>query len=441
MGRADRRHYGVVLFDEPKHPEAGWAMQAGDRPFRIESVGNLDSDVFWLTNLEYKAFRESNLDRSPRFLEDGYLRLRLNAMLADWGLREETPEIQLRSLTALFHATMTLAEKLYGIDYVPPYALAVGLAELLGPKVHQEQPADATYALESASQSYVFCQTPKWRKHDKVVTFSLHRGVHAQALASASVPVGRFQTLSNHELPDGADARLEWAFQEERPLLLRVKLTNIDPDVSPLINYGAGARARRGRVEGKRVQQTNLHEWITAPELKLLAKHAQVEILAVMAAERYIESPIRLPAISSELSDLAYLSYAYGLLAENAWVAGTVDSEGKKKVSPLSVWLQSLDRARCFAAALAISRQAEDVVIMSYGYGRITLRLPDMGSHFGSDLANIALPCDVLSPVLAPGLYRSEVLVTKPIHSLQELYLHGQRDALHSIDQALLEAV
>ena len=114
--------HGCVRFDADDPNMGGWASVEGMEAFRISSVGNLDNDTLWWTNLSFSAIYGANLHKTPYIKRTTYLNSWLQEGQADicsaWGLmRRSYTEKQITEiLSGVFSRVMWYAKGAYGID-------------------------------------------------------------------------------------------------------------------------------------------------------------------------------------------------------------------------------------------------------------------------------------------------------------------------------------
>lgn len=425
---------GAVVFADQTTHKAGWSARAGERPRRVRSTADLDTETIWWTNLEYGAFAGSGLDRSPRFRGAAFLRTSQKALLKEAGLYAAPASEQVAYLAELLASTIACAYTL-GLQVVPPVSLARGFRErALGRRYGYRGPQEIRDALERAGQPYAFCEAPPWRRGDCVLTLVHHRVAHAAALLALPVPDGRFAFVDPAQLPAAHSDLAAY----DKPLLLRVEIDSFDPALARLINYGAGAQDLRRHGDGATLYtEANAHQWLSQPEFRLLYPHAQLRVLDALVAERFACLPLALPKIGNRHR----LSPAFGLAVESLWSAVVRDHSGRLDPSPASVWLQAHDRAICMEAAVEFGRRLPEAVCQHYGSGRITLRLPDLGDQLQVQLAHALRGTDWLPPIMADR----RLWAPLPDHPdaaalLQAMCLRGQLDAMARMDQALLAA-
>ena len=77
---------GVVWFDDIEMATEGWASQNGEDSYRIDGVGQLSSNTFWITNLSFKNFRRLNLNQFKNIFDEQYFRTSLRQLAAELGL-------------------------------------------------------------------------------------------------------------------------------------------------------------------------------------------------------------------------------------------------------------------------------------------------------------------------------------------------------------------
>ena len=117
------KQFGCVRFDSDDPNMGGWASVSGREAYRISSVGNLDNDTLWWTNLSFQAMFEANLNKTAYIKRTTYL----NSWLQDgqveicqgWGFlrRTHTEKAITEALGAIFDRVMRFAGEKYGIQY------------------------------------------------------------------------------------------------------------------------------------------------------------------------------------------------------------------------------------------------------------------------------------------------------------------------------------
>lgn len=385
---------GVCLFDDPKaygnRAVRGWACLNGEEPFEVSCIGNLPSNAYWLTNIPENICLVTGLSSNPRIFHSGYLRTQVSSILLELGLKDADLASQSIILCDVFNRVISMADLMFGVDIPPKRTLAGGLAELHGIP-HAEQTVDIEPAFYEACQSFSSCER---RNTQPLIwtTLTFHRFQHALSLLSSPVPNGRFHFIPNSELPPPSQ-RLEWFLGLPMPALAEIEIVARDENKYRLVNYGAGAGTmRRESNNGMNYHIGNKRGYCAAPEVSMLSGFCDIHINQVLICNEEPSHPVQLV----EQGRAVQVSYSYGLLLENLWVAMTRDKRsGRIKRSPVTAWLQCADRMRCLSKAIELTREGLEIV--SYGYGRITVGIEE--SRW-SDLPRIAFDHNLIPPVL-----------------------------------------
>lgn len=390
------RHYGAVVFDHPEIAAGGWACVAGGDPFRIESTGDLSSDIIWYTNIQMATFYQKGFRQSPKLRPEGFLRTQFNSLLIELGLKTESIETQVMVIAGLMGNVMSFAYLHLGLVSPPVGALNNGLRQSCLPSDPRLPPQILTAGSE-ASQSFVECEKRTLARGAMLVSLVFHRATHAELLLSRSYPSGGWSEVSAQSIPPSSvEGFRAWQSRVNRPGLFQVSIQTVSPVINHLINYGAGAGMEVVRAEdGARYVTYKRRCFMTTEELEFMLQYAEIDIEKVYLCDGYGPPPITLPSWGG----IRRHSFAYGLYCENLWTSLTRSLDGKAAKSPLSAWLHAYDRLECLAKAIRIDREY-NVPIHSYGYGRITLVAPSGDSSL---VSKIAQEMSLVSPMVEKG--------------------------------------
>ena len=130
---------------------------------------------------------------------------------------------------------------------------------------------------------------------------------------------------------------------------------------------------------------------MTSEELEFMLDYADISIEKVFLCEGYGPAPITIP----NWGNMPNHSFAFGLYMENLWTSLTRSLDGKLARSPLSAWLHTYDRLACLKKSIEIDQEF-NVAVHSYGYGRITLMVPENSSAL---LSKIAITKKMITPM------------------------------------------
>ena len=73
--------FGCVFFDDVQKHTTGFCSYNGERAKRIRGTQDLDSDIVWLTNLEYDLMWYSGFSSHARFRRADFLRQNINKII------------------------------------------------------------------------------------------------------------------------------------------------------------------------------------------------------------------------------------------------------------------------------------------------------------------------------------------------------------------------
>lgn len=384
--------FGAVIFDHPELAADGWACESGGRSFRVSSTGDLGSGTIWYTNIQMAAFYQKGFRQSPKLRPEGFLRTQFNSVLIELGLKSEPVSVQVAVMAGLVGAVMEFAYLHLGISAPPVGALNNGLRQSCLPS-DARLPEQVALASAEANQTFVECEKRAIPNNTSLISLVFHRYSHAKKLLENRFPSGNWSQLKGTSFPPStAEGFRSWQARVDRPGLFQVDIKAVSPVINHLINYGAGAGMEVARSgEGGRYVTYKRRCFMTAEELDFMLAYADIDIEKVYLCDSYGPAPIVLP----QWGNIPQHSYAYGLYTENLWTALTRSLDGKAAKSPLSAWLHTYDRLHCLKTAIEIDRDY-GMTVHSYGYGRITLVVPD-GS--GSMMSKIAQNKKMIAPM------------------------------------------
>jgi hypothetical protein len=360
--------YGFALFDNTQLPKEGFASIAGRKPRRIESIGDLDSDIIWISNLNFNESFDANINRSPKMRRNDFLRVPIQRLAREIGVNlVDNPEHGVALISEAINRLMTKASQVYGF-YRPEDTLRNTLEKILLNKNSDfENQTVAQQALNNAFQSFQPCygNIPQGVQN---VQFRWSRTHFANTILRMPYPKGEWSVYQGR-LPEKNKDRGKssdmYDFLEDlgnsQPALCKIKVANISPEVDELLDFTYGTECR---------------EWMPIHEVIKLAEYAVVNIKNILVCEKYTtakEEGLDLPD-EGPVSDL---SLSYGLLAENMWLS--ISSKQKtlragrhtEWVSARAVWLRAWDRVICLDAALEFKSQ--NFHVSSYGLGSVNL--------------------------------------------------------------------
>lgn len=386
-------HYGVVLFDDvirkrgkdrKRLPGEGWASVDGAAARRINSITELESNVKWLTNLDFVDFYANQLGKNPNLYYSGCLRTELKAIADEIGASVEqlSADKSAQALSTIFRRVMDLAIKRLRVDLAVPNVKT--LPELIAARgVNKYKiPDEINTALKHAYQPWTQCIT-RYNREWKSATLRRSRYQHAIDVLSTPVPSEfRWGYINNDRLPTAAPKRIDWCLGHDLPVLANVVVTPRRTDLAGVISYNSGSTVERA--------------WLSQPELLWISLFCDVEVIGAFVCEAGFEHQKEIDQFPS-LGDFSYASYSLGLLVENLWVAmgsPRTTLTNQKYYTPRAVWYRAIDRIEMFKAAAKIHQAGFQVV--GYGVGSVLVNYPIGASK---DLVDTAAEAGLDIPV------------------------------------------
>ncbi|MGH8156555.1 MAG: hypothetical protein ACREPQ_00415 [Rhodanobacter sp.] len=389
------KRFGVVRFDTDDPNYGGWASVDGRQGVRIASVGSLDNDTLWWTNLSFQAMHLCNLNKMPFIKRTTYLNSWLQGGQDDvcrgWGLlrRTHTAQSITEALAQIFGNVMRFAVGHYGLDLrsVPMHDnLADELRVRLYPEKDPHLSPEVDAALGAAHQYYTYCITPRLPPEEHmVVRFAVPSIAYAQEIVSSIIPSDQVEYVSGDRLPPPAQ-RLQWILDQARPAMAQVTVSDVHPDVASVVAFGSGAKSGNNR------------SWVTHPELLLLANYATVQIHSAFLFSGYepLPSKVAVPTFSR----LQSMTPSAEILASNHWIGLSRENPYRLEAqkdgrahSPRATWITAYDRFLMFTHALKLHYAG--LAVKRYGAGAVTVVVP---KHNYRDAYELATATGLLAP-------------------------------------------
>ncbi|NMX77606.1 hypothetical protein HBO23_32075 [Pseudomonas sp. WS 5532] len=389
--------FGCVRFDADDPNMGGWASVDGQESYRISSVGNLDNETLWWTNLSFSAIYGANLHKTPYIKRTTYLNSWLqegqNDICNGWGFlrRSYTEDTITQALSGIFHRVMVFATKTYGLKPQSSVPMHDNLADELRCKIlpdkDQHIGPEVDGALSAAHQYYTYCLTPHYNREEMVVVrFSVPAVKYSQEMLGLIIPSEQVEFVAAEQIASLSD-RIGWVVNNPSPVLARVTVSNINPDYVNVIAFANGAKSGSNR------------SWVSQPELLLLSQYAKVEVISAFVFSGYesLDKACSLPPFSqlqsmAPTAELISMNHWIGLTRENCYRLEPKSTE-YRAISPRAAWMTAIDRFMMFTYALQLHRAG--IIIRKYGAGGVTCLIP---KHNFKDAYEIAASIGLISP-------------------------------------------
>lgn len=363
---------GFVLFDIPQSPSAGWASIAGEEPFRLKGIGDLDTGVKWITNLDWGQSRDAGIMGHPAFRRNDFFRTKFEdkgaCIAKEMGLVDSDPEAKVAALAEVADRVNRLATKYYGFNLeTAGDTLTASMRELL---LNQKDPAkfgsdDFELACHNAYQVIQKCTARL--KGSKIMHFRWPRLMYAQKMLEFPVPIGKWTLLDKKFIPEKREQRNNWLMDMvfELPAICKIRVSNVSEEVAQVLSFSSGSPGRG--AGGAAIQRS----WASIHEVCQFIPFADVDVEAIYVAESYanIHDLVRSPLLEEGVA--GETSISAGIMAENYWVSLALDEKrfGQHIISPRAVWVRAWDRVMSFKAAWEFAEAG--IQSFMYGYGGV----------------------------------------------------------------------
>ncbi len=372
---------GVCLFDEPNIAREGWVSIAGSKAVRVNGIGELRNDVFWVTNLSYFSYRNLNLNQMPNVVDEQYFRTKLTSLCKELS-SSENPE-ELASMAALIlDRTHEIGERFLSISANGSHYRYTNILQgcLLGSELRKQPMGagslDITEAIQQSTQENQSMTAKSFAKGSKLHSFTFPRAGYAKWLLSKQYPTNSGWTKLNVDRKGevvigyedgikikGTDAfigKLEDLDNSNKAALFRVSIVSMNPQYMQFAKFGSGANKY-------------VRRWASLPEIIDISRYSKVIVMDGYTAQK---SPLNLPefVLADDELQLDY-SFSKGLFLENLWAAISSPSYSKTSntVSAVSAYMRAYDRIACGRAAAAFAMHG--FTVGSYGMGRVQVSL------------------------------------------------------------------
>ncbi|WP_293643893.1 hypothetical protein [Thiolapillus sp.] len=389
---------GVVIFDDEDAHASGWAALPQGESFRIGTTADLSdagrglsSDFVWVTNLDDTALFRAGLGNHTRFRSRSFLHEKLHDLGARLGVPEDDPRAMAEVMATVVYRVLLMGNQLVGLEKVPQRSLSEGLRRHLWPEFNPVVDDEVQRALQDATTWFQTCESyNRMRRAQFGAVMFPQASYSAAILSEIRVPSPDWSQVRTAQLPDSPEKVNGWAKEMPFPLLARVRISDFDPDVYPLINYGGGFGATDQRV------------WLSLPELVWMSEVSAVTVLEAFVSREWLPIPM-VDDLLDNLGggeDIYNLSVSASLFLHNAWLSLGLQwhrpgPSQAGSINPITPFLRAMDRHQCFYKAAELA--CDGVVVRGYGMGRFIVSLPST-AEMSELVTQIAYPHNLIPP-------------------------------------------
>lgn len=366
---------GVCCFEDDRDPEGGWASIDGSEATWVAGPQDLDSEVLWVTNLPYLTHRKLNLAAEGNVFDTQYFRTQIANIGVEMGIDHDLKALaEFCSMT--FQRVHRLGKEHLDIDLSSPgYRYHKTASYSLIPDFARQQPtgtstADILDAIKHSTQANQAMSGVQRPKGAQSVSLTFPRHSYGKWLLSLPLPseqrwtvVKQRENSTKFGVENGKALRNTATvidrlntIGEKNALFLRVTVHSMDKFYKGFASFSAGEKYTR--------------RWATLPEILELARYAKLSINGGYSCKLSTS-----PLVPEEIFGESDMSYARGLLIENAWsaLACPITTQEGPRQTMLSAYLRAYDRIACGRAAAQLA--SEGFIVGSYSMGRVVIFL------------------------------------------------------------------
>lgn len=363
---------GVCLFDDPASPQGGFASLLGGEPFYVAGYHELPQTTLWITNLDYKVFRDLNLLRVRYLAQSQYFRTSMKLIQKELGLPDSKQSSQI--LSKIFSRVITLGKNHFGADHMKSnYRYHQCLMETIDiPGLHERpQGLDTNLiqmVIDHSTQENQAMTGVKRPERSSPVAFLFPRDAFGQWLMGRHYPIGNTYkndgfnkeytvgTRDGKKIPvtESLIKRLAEYAGRGRAMFFRISIVSQEPTHRAFASFGAGSNDPR--------------VWVSWPELLEIVEYSVITIYESVSTVG--------GSIKEFLPDFVNTSgcgFSEGLLLENLYAS--LSAPINKRNTALGAYIRAYDRMACQRAAQIF--HAAGFTVGSYSSGRVVLMLPD----------------------------------------------------------------
>jgi hypothetical protein len=381
-------NYGCVLFDSPQNPEdGGWASAAGAAAKRINGPGDLAMDTIWLTNIDYGEFYRSGIGTYPHLRMDAFLKTTVSQIQNELGIaNRDTPTQQSVSIVSeIFNRVALIMQRDFGVEIKEYKSLKDEIAarcRVPAPFISEE----FHDACKMATQGYSSVPT-KPLKGARSIGLRKNRLAHTIEVCSVPVPTDQFKLYKGAFIAP-EKGRVDKICSLPEPAIANISIKHIDNDMLDLLAFGS--------VPSRNRKQAVVRDWVSQPELMMLKDYAEITVHSAYIGSGWqtLNSRVLIDPLPMD-----YLSYSYGIVAENFRIAHSSETPRGKGgyMSPQALWLGAVDRFWSFIMAAKLA--AGGLTISGYGSGAVNVQTTPSGFN---DVMRVGHAMELTFPLYLP---------------------------------------
>lgn len=353
---------------------SGWACEAGSTPYYAHSLGDLNRECAYLTNLSRDDISQIHDQRSMDLKPDNYLGISLSSISHELSL-DKLPVISAcERLAQVFQAFILFGKHHSGITSIFRNYYE---SELVSKYRFKHSPIDLNGLNGEILGVLPFKASGHENYFSTPVSMYHNRFDYFESISNMSIPRGQMSRVSEKYLDGDKKSFIRYADQSINEMLVKVVINNQHGPLSKIIDYPESC-------------------WLTKQEFFFLD-----EYLAMDVQDAYMfGSKTNLDLGDVDMGKYSRIAYSYGLYLRSLWSSFMHVHDEDGCINPAKVWVSSYDRIQCIKLALAVQEEYGDHQLIELGYGKITFCQGE------ADYPSIARFCGLMNmvPNLNPGI-------------------------------------
>lgn len=476
----EKTKIGVLFLEDIQNPKSpAWAGLPDEKVEYLNAIGEANTGVVWVTNLDYNTMMMYGYERHARFRNMDFLGMAIERRIMPEVVACEFDEEMTRfqpvhyGLSEIVERLANLAERQVRLvqkfvmsdtrkNWKPhPFSLIKQMREeMLPPDPDMRDQRELARALFEARQEWTRCSI-MMGENDMQIALALPRYRHMLEVLSAPVPITPDVKKVPKPYPTTSEDIILWAGPASKgPMLVRADISDFDREIETMFNYGGMVRAVnfRGRSRKKKMQAQRL--WLTNEDIIMLADHAKIEIKDALYFVKF-ESALRHRRIMDfveavEKGPPAFkASWSVNFFALNLWKALSSSnppmfSRGIDNIvseNIVSAFIRARDRYHCFQAANTLRRRGYSV--LGYGSGSVHV-LVDKRDRPLNNAMNAALEVGLIPPMQRrnDAIAMSQADELNGVENIDPVYKsmmkaigYGLDDQIDMLDQRVIDSI
>tara|TARA_B100000749_G_C18446024_1_gene474282 strand:- start:37 stop:1224 length:1188 start_codon:yes stop_codon:yes gene_type:complete len=374
---------GVVCFDNFETIKGGWASVSGGEPFRINGIGDLSSNVLWISNLPFYYYKKLNLLRNPNIYDQQFFRTSLKQISDELGLKDKPDDVS-QKVSLIFQRVYDLGMDDFQLTLDDiEYRYNSALVNCILPSSIRQIPSGEfssvlmTAFKESTQQNQAMIGNVS--KGTKARTFCFPKGAFSRTILSLPMPTNTgwkkledsivTGTIGSKEdnILKGTQAFVSYCNEKlsKKAVFFRINVSYTSKFFRSFATFANGSNYQRN--------------WVTLPELLELIKYSIVEIYEAYSCEL---STLNFDFVDNDSDEY---SFSRGLYLENIYTALSLPINNGEYFNPVGAYVRAYDRVMCLKAAYAFSKS--NLKVGSFGTGRVIVYSKQTESKLVNDIA------------------------------------------------------